>query len=317
MLRIAWFSLLTAVLFGGFVPSPVHPRDHSLDSHTACRPARPAAAGEASYTLKSGEQTRRYLLYIPESYDGTTAMPLVFSFHGFASWPAQQRDMSSWNRLADEHGLIAVYPQGTGLPLRWTIGGPFVAEDAPDDPAFIAQLLDTLMAELCLDAARVYATGLSNGGGMSHLLACTLADRIAAIGTVAGAYIDPDNGCQPARPVPVITFHGDLDPIVPYNGGDSGPFAFPAVRDWAQAWGERNACALITQTDAVPPDVLSTVSYEDCAGDASVIFITIHGGGHTWPGSPLILPEAIVGLTSDAVDASEAMWAFFTQHPLR
>ena len=80
-----------------------------------------------------------------------------------------------------------------------------------------------------IDPGRIYANGLSNGGGMSYLLGCALSDRITAIGGVAGAYAFPLEECHPSRPVPMIAFHGTADPIVPYQGGASGDngFIFP------------------------------------------------------------------------------------------
>jgi len=68
----------------------------------------------------SSEQTRKYLVYIPESYDPEQLTPLVISIHGFVQWPAHQESMTVWNKLADEYGFIVVYPKGTGFPLRWT-----------------------------------------------------------------------------------------------------------------------------------------------------------------------------------------------------
>lgn len=65
--------------------------------------------------VSSGER-RRYLLYVPDSYDPATPTPLVLTFHGFAEWPAHQMETGHWNDLADEDGFIVVYPEGTGFP---------------------------------------------------------------------------------------------------------------------------------------------------------------------------------------------------------
>ncbi|PJF24359.1 MAG: hypothetical protein CUN53_18230, partial [Phototrophicales bacterium] len=155
--------------------------------------------------IEFDELRRTYRVYVPESYDPTQPTPLVLSLHGFASNARQQMEFSQWNRVADEHGFLVVYPQGSGTPLRWNSGriGGRLAELFPqtDDVAFIRALLDHLSQTLCIDPARVYATGLSNGAGMSSRLGCELADRIAAIGGVAGAYTPTE--CDPGRAVPV------------------------------------------------------------------------------------------------------------------
>lgn len=266
--------------------------------------------------ITSAGDGRTYLLYVPPTYDPVEPTPLVVSIHGFASWPANQMDVSQWNELADEYGFIVAYPSGTGFPKRWNAGG-LIGEGAVDDVAFIADLITALSRQFNVDPARIYVNGLSNGGGMSNLLACRLADRIAAMGGVAGAYAAPEGGCQPARPVPIIAFHGTDDRIVPYAGGAAGgprSFVFPAVPDWAAAWAERNGC------DATPEELpvvgeVSGVRYTNCADDADVVFYTVKGGGHNWPGGGR-LPELIVGRMTEDVDASQAMWEFFVQHAL-
>jgi len=273
---------------------------------------RPARVGVVEGSVESGGDARAYRLYIPVSYDPNQPTALVFSLHGFASNPGQQARFSGFDALAETEGFIAVYPQGAGLPLRWNAGIRGLNAASPvDDVAFISDLLDHLAGELCVDPTRVYMTGLSNGGGMSHRLACALAERVAAIGTVAGAYPLPeDDACAPSRPVPVIAFHGTADPIVPYEGSRS----LAAAAAWAAAWAARNGCAP-TPSSLPPSGSVSGVRYSGCAGGAEVVFYTVAGGGHTWPGGPA-LPALLVGSTSSDVDASRLMWAFFQAHPL-
>jgi polyhydroxybutyrate depolymerase len=272
-------------------------------------------AGVTRGTLTSGGAERSYLLYVPASYDPAAPTPLVLSIHGFASWPANQMEVSQWNELAGEHGFIVAYPEGTGFPKRWNTSGT-AGEGGADDVTFLLELIDTLSQQYPIDPQRVYVNGLSNGGGMSNTLACLRPERIAAMGGVAGAYTEPAGGCNPGRPVPVIAFHGTADRIVPYEGGQAGPsgWVFPAVPDWAAAWAERNGC------DAPPEDLpaqgeVSGVRYTGCTSDADVVFYTVAGGGHNWPGGGR-LPEVIVGHTTEDIDASATMWEFFQQHPL-
>lgn len=273
--------------------------------------------GHIHARLQSGGVNRSYLLYVPSTLDPSRPAPLVISIHGFASWPQNQSWVSRWNRLAEQYGFLVAYPAGTGLPLRWNTGLIAASSGgAAQEMAFINDLIDTLLKQYNLDPNRIYANGLSNGGGMSHLLACRLSERIAAIGGVAGAYIDPPGGCQPARPVPVIAFHGTADPIVPYEGGPlrHEDARLPQVASWAAAWAERNGCA--PQPQALPEaGEVSAVRYTGCAQDSEVVFYSVHGGGHTWPGGEP-LPQAITGPTTRDVDASALMWDFFSRHPL-
>jgi polyhydroxybutyrate depolymerase len=139
-------------------------------------------------------------------------------------------------------------------------------------------------------------------------------ERIAAVGLVAGAYFYPWEACQPTRPVPVIAFHGTEDPIVPFEGGPGSPFRepFPTIRGWIDTLAQRNGCGPVPD-DLPPSGVVSGVRYTDCAAD--VVFYTVAGGGHTWPGGEP-LPTWIAGDTVADLDATQTMWAFFEAHPL-
>jgi len=260
---------------------------------------------------------RKYLLFVPKSYDPARPAALVISIHGYAECPAHQMQQSSWNNLAEQYSFLVVYPSGLGFPKRWRIGG---IPDCPSHPqpevTFISDLIDKLAGQYNIDPARIYANGFSNGGGMSYALSCQLSERIAAIGGVGGAYLLPWSDCQPARPVPAIVFHGTADPIVPYLGGPSRSFnlPFPSVPEWVEAMARRHGCTSDPQTIPAPEKV-SGIQYTDGATGAEVVFYTIAGGGHAWPGGKP-LPKFIVGHTSADIDATQTMWAFFQRHPL-
>ena len=266
--------------------------------------------------IVSAGQKRDYLLHVPEAYDPTRPMPLVISLHGAMNWPGFQRNISRWNKAADENGFIVVYPSGTGTGLKaWFMEGAATPSRMPD-VRFIAELIDTLEAGYSIDPARIYANGLSNGGGMAFVLSCTLSDRIAAVGVVAAAQSLPWSWCQDSTPVPMIAFHGTADPIVPYEGGKvwMSPLPFPGVRTWAENWARRNRCSP-TPVDTVIVMEVTRLQYVNCADDASVVLYSVEGGGHTWPGGEP-LPGWLVGRTSNSVDATGLMWAFFREHPL-
>ena len=254
----------------------------------------------------SGGERRRYLIYVPDSYDPTDPTPLVINIHGFVQWPANQMKVSQWNDLADQNGFIVVYPSGTGVPLRWR-----VSDDPEKEIAFFSDLIDKLLDEYNIDSSRIYASGLSNGGGMTLLLACRLSDRITAVGSVAGAYLFDFEDCHPQRFVPAIFFHGKEDQIVSYEGGPSERYdmPFPNIPEFVYSYAQKNGC------DPSPNSVMDTmnvkgVRYSDCNQNADVVFYTVLDGGHTWPGgSPL--PEWITGKTTQEIDATRLMWEFF------
>jgi polyhydroxybutyrate depolymerase len=267
------------------------------------------------FFVSSGEQ-REYLLHVPKSYDRTRPTPLVISLHGAALYGAAQKEISQWNRVADAEGFIVVYPSGVkGRGLRvWRMGSEM---GGTKDVEFIAKLIDTLSAHYNIDPARIYANGLSNGGGMSFALSCTMSDRIAAVGTVGAAQLLPFEWCPNPKPVPLINFHGTADPAAAYKGGWSWMVLrrFPDVQRWTASWARRNRCAPTPVDSAVAADVTRR-TWVNCADDAAVVLYTIVGGGHTWPGGGPV-PEWSMGRTSRSIDASSLMWLFFREHPLR
>ncbi|MES1240424.1 MAG: PHB depolymerase family esterase [Acidobacteriota bacterium] len=260
-------------------------------------------------------QRREYLLYVPSSYDRSQPAPLVISLHGGGGWPAHQRDTSGWNRLAESQGFLVVYPAGSGAPRAWSVDH---GTGLQDDVRFISELIDTLEAAYNIDPARIYANGLSNGAGMAFVLSCTLSDRIAAVGMVAAAYSLPWSWCTDPRPVPMITFHGTSDALTPYHGGRSPVFpdslVLPDIPTWTSNWARRNQCGPNPVESVVAADV-TRLEYPSCADDAAVVLYTVQGGGHTWPGGKP-MPEELAGFTSNAVDATSRMWAFFREHRL-
>jgi polyhydroxybutyrate depolymerase len=266
-------------------------------------------------SIVSSGQKREYLLYTPSSYDGTAPTPLVISMHGAGTWGAAQQETSRWNEVADEQGFIVVYPSGTEFPRMWHSVRPGPGLTA--DVTFISELIDTLRSEYNIDPERIYADGMSNGGGMAFVLSCTLSDRIAAVGLVASAQLLPWTWCTDRRAVPMIAFHGTADRFTPYRGGFSrvGRDRFADIPTWAANWAQRNGCAPRPIESVVAADVTS-LEYTDCANDAAVVLYTVIGGGHTWPGG-MPLPEWFAGSTSNSIDATSLMWAFFREHPLR
>ena len=264
-------------------------------------------------TMASGGVERSYRLYVPSSYDGSTALPLLLNFHGFGSSALEQERYSGFVDVAEANGFVLVTPDGTNSPQRWYIYGR-LEPGYVDDFAFVEELIDEVGATVCIDPGRIYATGISNGGAMSSLLGCNVG-RIAAVAPVAGAPFS-NASCDDAGPVPVIAFHGTADELVPFDGGNGGRLGLPItpVRDNMRAWAEHNGCDLTLHSERNAPDVVLE-TYTGCDEGADVQLYVIEGGGHTWPGADRQI--RILGATTQSIDASELIWEFFAQHTAR
>lgn len=249
-------------------------------------------------------------VHVPASYDPSRGAPVVLNLHGYAGDGQEQARVSKMNARADAAGFVAVYPNGHHVPRGWNggvcCGG--AATSGTDDSAWISGLIDDLSEELCVDPDRVYATGLSNGAFMAHRLGCELADRIAAIGAVAG--VVGISACNPSRPVPVFHVHGTSDRVIPYGGG--GVNGNESVATTIDRWRTRNGCTGAPVTTYAQGDA-TCVTHGGCTGGADVTLCTIDQGGHQWPGGESI--GALSGKKSDDLDATGAMWAFFAAHP--
>jgi polyhydroxybutyrate depolymerase len=239
--------------------------------------------------------------------------PLVLSIHPYTGHAAnQERDFGQSSQADREHFLV-VYPQATertdnGEP-EWATEGKY--SPTVNDVLFFSDLLTTLQQRLCVDARRIYAIGLSNGGGMANLLGCKLAGRIAAVVPVAAAIYELPGGCHPVRPVSYLEFHGTGDPIVRYTGGSS--LNFVPVMQIMQEWATRNGCTSDPATFFQQADVTG-LKWGGCRGGVTVEHYRVAGGGHQWPG--VKLSPSDLGPSTTTISATELSWQFFKGYHL-
>ena len=255
---------------------------------------------------------RDYILYVPEIYDGSTAVPLVLNFHGFGSSASQQMFYGDFRDIADTEGFLLVHPEGTTFIGNqfWNVGFPGLSSNI-DDVGFTEALIDELATLYAIDLDRVYATGMSNGGFMSFLLACQLSEKIAAVASVTGSMTqDTFDDCNAQHPTPVLQIHGTDDGVVLYNGNN---LSIP-IADVISYWVDFNNCETTPTTTTLPDVDVSDGStiehsvYEDGDNGITTEHMKVIGGGHTWPGSVINTAG-----TNQDIDASMEIWLFFSR----
>lgn len=276
------------------------------------------------YTLKAqttiidsiyvGSQYRSYRLYVPAIYTGATARPLILNLHGYTSNALQQQQYSNFMPIADTANFLMVYPNGTYSSGQrfWNAG---LSPTLVNDIAFLSALIDSLDLTYNINLNRVYSTGMSNGGFMSHTLACELSNRITAIASVTGGIFTSQYGanCHPMRPVPVMQIHGTSDATVPYAGNMSqGMMPIDSV---VRYWRKKNGCNP-TATFSNVPNTSTTDGctaehylYNNGTSGSTVELYKIINGGHTWPGFPF----GGIGTNMD-INASKEIWRFFNKY---
>jgi polyhydroxybutyrate depolymerase len=227
---------------GGELPStsagtpPVGTPPVSTPPAATCAGASSLPAGNQSFTIEHDGRERTFIVHVPGDLDPSRRAPLVVDMHGLTSSAGAQAALSGWRAKADEEGFIVVHPQGLGN--SWNGGdlccGSSQSGDV-DDEGFIRAMVAQIEEQGCIDSQRVYATGLSNGGAMSHLLACNAADLFAAT-----APVSMGNGarpCEPSRPISVVMTRGTRDALVNFDGG-----LFPSAQEDFEQWAALNGC---------------------------------------------------------------------------
>jgi len=266
-------------------------------------------------SILSGGIYRTYRLYIPKSYDVTKSSSLVIDLHGYTSNAEQEQYYSNFKAIADTANFLVAYPNGTRLggtgDQFWNAG---LSSTLPNDVHFISELIDKIKAAYSIDLNSVYACGMSNGGFMSHTLACSLNNKIAAIASVTGSmFVSQYGTCVPNRVVPVMQIHGTADNTVPYTGNSS----MVPIDTLMHFWVKHNKCNSTPDIDSVPDinkaDSCTAIHYvykNGLQGSTCELY-KIVGGGHSWPGSPFK-----IAVTNQDFNASEKIWLFFRKYKL-
>jgi polyhydroxybutyrate depolymerase len=253
---------------------------------------------DLSFSFES--QTRVYDVHVPPSYDGSTPVPLVLDLHGAGSNKAQQRLISGFQARSDAEGFIVVYPQG--LFNTWNAGvccGGAMSNGI-NDVGFLRMLVGVIVAEANIDERRVYVTGLSNGGAMSHRMACEAADLFAAAAPMASPIaLLPLSLCQPARSMPILMFMGINDEIVPYIT------AAPTL----VFWRDTNGCGSGAPDETVVSGDSMCETYTSCADEVETGLCSILST------SPAPFEGHILYFNNDFV-LSEVAWDFLSRFAL-
>ena len=268
-----------------------------------------APFGDVPQTLSVDGTARTYRLAVPSTYRRDTPAPLILLFHGSGSNALQQSVYSQLPARGAAGGFLVATPDAVGG--RWDLARPGTSTA---DQRFVTALVADLAGRYCVARDRVAAAGISLGSQFAALMACNPANHVAAVGLVAAEYLIP-----PCRgPVPVLAFHGTADPVVPYAQGGVGR-SVPGVRavgaeENLAAWAHLAGCAAVPRIDHPAPSV-DRRRWAPCRGGSTVTLYSVLGGGHTWPGSPVVLSAATFGATARDLDATGLMLRFFRTAP--
>lgn len=273
-------------------------RDDRGDSDDADESGDLVATTEQTLSFDGVERT--YLLTVPQSYSGEVSVPLLLNLHALQGSAEGQLATSEFEPLAEREGFLLVTPQAVGGV--WTVTG-FPMDNGADDLGFITALVDELSSSWSVDADRIYATGMSQGGFLSFDLVCGAGPALAAIAPVAGV-MTPNMAatCAPARRTPVLQTHGTADSLVDYEASQA------VVQWWVTFNGASGTPEVSSLPDTFPQNGTTVDQFVHSGGSSGVdvMHLRINGGGHAWPGSE----------GDSDVDIAEAIWSFLSRYDL-
>jgi len=306
-------------------------REHWWVSLTALLLAEPCLSSTKQETLNYQGLERSYYLHVPENLKQGASLVVVL--HGYTSSATTIMSYSGMNEVADAHNFIAVYPQGTvdrqGNTF-FNVGYAFHADSVVDDVGFIEALVIRIQTAYALDSKNTFATGMSNGGDMSYLLACTKSSVFSAVAPVAGVMMKTTlETCAPKRNIPIFEIHGTKDQVSRFAGDLNNNDGWGAYYDMPSTiafWVNRHGLDRKT-IDAIPdadPSDGSHIVFERYFSSShanEVWFYKVEGGQHTWPGWSADIkwwknPLAwyYLGNGNNDINASHQIWSFFERY---
>jgi polyhydroxybutyrate depolymerase len=285
------------------------------------------AARDLSRTIKVGTLERSFLVHVPpqaQARDRAQPAPVVIALHSGGGRARAFAGFTGFNKISDAEGFIVVYPEG--IDGNWNDGRSRVGNralvDDINDVGFILAIPEALAKDYAVDAKRIYVVGMSNGGMMALRAACDAADKIAAVAAVAASLpVRMKPRCNPSAPISVLLMNGSEDPVMPWRGGElrlglDRLGRVISTDDTATFWAEHDDCVTTPGVEDLPNkdpgdnSIVRRAVYPGCRG-TEVVLYTVDRGGHTWPGGPQYLPQAVVGRVNRDIDASAVIWDFF------
>ena len=255
-------------------------------------------------TLVHDGMNREYIIYVPNSYDGTSAVPLLLNFHGFGGSASQFINDADMRAEAEANSFILVYPQGSCLngASHWNpcpIDGD--NKSTADDVGFVEAMISEISSQYNLDMERIYAAGYSNGGMMAYGLANYKSDLIAAVASVSGTMLNCTG--PTSHPMPVVHLHGTSDGVVSYNGSND----WNSVQSTLDYWTSFNNTISTPTINVDTTGGMTIEHYVYSQGDnsVSVEHYKYIGGDHVW------FNELYQGQ-----NASNLVWSFMSKYDI-
>jgi len=258
------------------------------------------------------ELERCWNVFVPKTVNLSEDVPLIIDIHGNTLTMENQRDLSEFDEIAEENGVIAVWPQG--FDNSWNSG--YCCSTASqlqlNDTGLIMEIVNKVVANHSVDENRIYLTGWSNGCSLSQKLANEHSDRFAAMACMSYYLLD-DPGPD-YSPIPVMEIHGLLDQIILYSNDaihlpNLEAQEHGAIQNLLQ-WADMNGCQGSLPDSNKPTTFYSVQSFTNCQNDTVVTLVTLYAADH----NPYEESYDIFTGNQGTVDTNGIAWDFVSQY---
>ena len=239
----------------------------ALVAYDPTDPPQTAAAATDCAPQPGAHRLGDTLLHVPPK----PPVGLVLAFHGAGGTGDGFAGGTGFSNAADRYGFAVLYPSAAAHQF-WSLNDKMGTTDLDN----LRALLPQAFALACTD--RVFATGVSNGGGFAARVGCEL-DDVVAIAPVAGGYRALDR-CPSTARASVLEVHGTADHVVPYRG--KKPDYAGSVPRYLAGWAKRDGCTG-KPTSRRETKVVTHLRYPRCANGLAVEHLRLANVDHGWP----------------------------------
>jgi polyhydroxybutyrate depolymerase len=285
-------------------------------------PGTPLEVGDHTYMINSANGLMySYILSVPKTVDPSKRAPVIVHWHALSSDPEEARAVTSVDAKAEAAQMLVVYPRSPDK--SWDAGScctTTVNGKRRDEEVFARELIKDVVAKACVDQHRIYTNGFSNGGMISQMLSCKMADVFAAAAPMGSTLTSPQAECKPSRPIPMFLINGTADPLVGYNApGFAGGISVP---NDVKFWADQNKCMGMPEM-FLQMGKATCSHYTQCAAGVEVAYCSVEGMGHCVPGMKkesattcLTKSGIALGMPNDDIDAVQMDFDFLKRFTL-
>ena len=315
------FSTACSDVPGAFPEPPQNPPPPPPPPPPDCDVAQTLPPGDHEFTIASANGlTYTYTLVMPETVVAGKKAPLALVWHGLGSSPEETRGLTHIDETLAKYAAISVHPRSPDK--SWDAGTcctSFSGGKTRDETIFVRELLADVKSRVCVDAQRIYTTGFSNGGMLSQILSCKMADVFAASAPMSSSLTITAAECNPSRPVPQFMINGTGDKLVLYSVPNKAEMTVPTS---FELWANRDGCTG-SPTVTLQKGKATCETYGNCAGGAEVTLCSVEGMGHCMPGMQAESPTNCLtknfvplGMPNDDIDGIDLSAEFLTRYSL-